>query len=300
MGRGTRSIARRGWRGRAVTQDVFDQEKEQRDIDDKEDIFAKADARHWAFPPEFHNTKTVPPEKILAVSTRCLKPNGLGSCICTMCNKVVDEWGSHFQNKDHQVAASQMACFDEVLGLPRIGNSPRNIDGSLLAPTLPLTQVKFREFWGDTPECLIQACRERIGKSGILVRVSTSKAQVNIPLSKMKGFQLSVATYGGLHESKYIRHWSMRWCDLPETSDHRCTAIQVLPSASGFWPVVELDFEDDYTWTEVVELGSDLAQLHGVPAGTKVLVRWVWVCCVWQVWWDIPTAWPVRRIIRVA
>ena len=27
-----------------VTQDVFDQEKEQRDIDDKEDIFAKADA----------------------------------------------------------------------------------------------------------------------------------------------------------------------------------------------------------------------------------------------------------------
>ena len=217
-----------------------------------------------------------------------------------MCNRVVDEWGSHFQNKDHQVAASQMACFDEVLGLPRIGNSPRNIDGSLFTPALPLTQAKFREFWGDTPECLIQACRERIGQSGILVRVFKNKAQVNIPLSKTKGFQLSVATYGGLHESKYTRHWSMRWRDLPETSEQECTAIQVLPTASGFWPVVQLDFEDGHTRTEVVELDSDLAQIHGVPAGTKVLVRWVWVCCVWQVWWDIPTAWPVRRIIRVA
>jgi len=283
-----------------LTQDMFDREKEQRDTDDREDLLARLYASHWAFPTEFQHIKTVPPEKILAVSTRCLKPNALGSRTCTMCNKVVDEWGSHFQNKDRQEAAAQMACFDEVLGSPLIANSPRNIDGSLFAPTLPLTQVKFREFRGDTPECLINACRERIGKSGILVRVSKNKAQVNIPLSKMKGFQLSAATYGGLHESKYIRHWSMRWCDLPETSDHRCTAIQALPEASGFWPVVELDFEDDYTWTEVVELGSDLAQLHGVPAGTKVFVCWVWVCSVWHVWWDIPTAWPVRRIIRVA
>ena len=87
---------------------------------------------------------------------------------------------------------------------------------------------------------------------------------------------------------------------MPETSDHRCTAIQAFPPDSGVWPVVEVTFEDDYTWEEVVELGPGLAQLYGVPAGTKVLVCWVWVCCVWQVWWDIPTAWPVRRIVRVA
>jgi hypothetical protein len=132
------------------------------------------------------------------------------------------------------------------------------------------------------------------------MRVASSRAQENISLDRIQGLQLSVTTYSGVHESKYSRHWCTRWCDVPESSDHRCTAIQALPPDSGFWPVVEVTFEDDYTWEEVVELGPDLAQLYGVPAGTKVFVCWVWVCCVWQVWWDIPTAWPVRRIVRVA
>ena len=250
-------------------------------------------------PPEFHSTKTVSHEKILAVSERCQKPED-GHMICTMCNKVVDEWRGHFNSAAHQANAAQMACFDEVVGLPRIANSPRNIDGSPLAPTLPLTQEKFREFWGDTPECLIDACRQLIGKAGILVRVAQSRAQENIPLSKVKGLQLAVTTYAGVQESKYDGQWLLRWCDVPETSDNQSTVIQALPKDSGFWPVVEVEFKDDYTWTEVTEVGSDLAQLHGVPAGTKVLVCWVWVCCVWQVWWDVPTAWPVRRIIRVA
>jgi len=189
-----------------VTQEVFDQEKKQRDTDDKEDLLEKLYASHWAVPPEFYSAKTVPPEQITAVSLRCLKLNALGSQTCTMCNKVVDEWGSHFHQKDHQDAAAQMACFDEVLGLPMIENSPRNIDGSFLAPALPLTQVKFREFWGNTPECLIDACRELIGKRGILVRVASKRAQETFPLDKIKGLQLSVATYSGVRESKYSRH----------------------------------------------------------------------------------------------
>ena len=259
----------------------------------RQDIMQKHFASLWSMPADFLSTKTVSTTAIAAVTIRCIK-NGS----CTMCKKNTDE--SHNRSAVHLTNAKQQACFDEVLGTPADPSSARNL-GDLLR-TFPLTQQSFKAYWGADPECLLQAARMRITKHGhVLVKPRNTKPAEPAPVANIKQYSLMVVSYSG-EDSKYKRHFGVPWDGIPETPHHELTSPQALPPKSGFWPVVALSFKDhEYEWEDVADLdpGTMCAAMDtAVATGAEMQVRvtWIWVVCVYQVWWEPPTAWPVRVI----
>jgi hypothetical protein len=271
--------------------------KEEMEEAPRVDMFSKWDECLWSMPTNCQKLKDIPAGAVMHITERCSKDTPAGK-MCLMCKKLRD--ANHDSSQLHLQNARQMVAFDEVLGVPTVVGGVRNMDSSLLRPPLPMNQAQFKAHWGGTPECLIEACLTQMKRTGILVRTVSSKPQQLIKIDKVKSAGLHAVTYAGVHESKYTRHFTIDFQDIPESSEHGATAIQILPPESGFWPVVCLDFEEDYTWEESIVLSAEMGELWGVPPGTVVIVCWVWVCCVWQVWWDTPTAWPVRRIMRIA
>ena len=147
-------------------------------------------------------------------------------------------------------------------------------------PGQPLTRKRCREVWGHLLDYLPTRAEERIRACG-----GFKDKKRFVPYSKNLRFELGMVTYNG--SGKYRQNDVVApWNAIPEDEGalHQQGQQNTIPP---------FDLEQIASWWPVVCVHDDA---EGTITMTAVCGGWIIVICIYQLMWDVPSAWSVRVI----
>jgi len=196
-----------------------------------------------------------------------------------LCAKAVEEW--HVKSAGHIEKLKESALLDHLAGTVENIRSltPCERKPVITHPGQPLTRKRCREVWGHLLDYLPTRAEERIRACDGF----KDKTRF-VPYSNNLRFELGMVTYNGTgkyREADVVAPWSA----IPEDEGafpqegQQGISPHLLEQIASWWPVV---------------------CVHDATAGTMTLTGivggWVIVICIYQLMWDLPSAWQVRVI----